>query len=83
MEPQQVSTPASKASWLGTGLGCFGLVLGCGIALFLGLAYGLGNSGGLGNSQGNAVFQTVLVCAPIVTIIFGICWIAFRTRGAK
>jgi len=47
--------------------------------MFAGLAYGMGNA----NNQGNAVFQTVLIGAPIVTLILGACWIAFRNRGPK
>jgi hypothetical protein len=53
------------------------------MALFLGLAYALGNSGGNGNGQGGSVFQTVLVGAPIVTLILGAGWVAFRHRGPK
>ena len=71
--------PASAAGWFGTGLGCLALMLGCGFALFAALAYGMGHA----NNQGNAVFQSVLVGAPILTLILGAGWIVFRHRGPK
>ncbi len=83
MEPEDtkpgskpVPTPPPKKGWIGTGLGCLALILGCGVALFLGLAYGLGHPG-----SGNDVFQAVLVGAPILTLILGACWVAFRHRA--
>jgi len=86
MEPEETKpegapapNPAPKAGWLGTGFGCLALGIGCGFAMFAALAYGMGHA----NNQGNAVFQSVLIGAPIATVILGICWIAFRNRDPK
>ena len=76
---QPVPAAAAKKGWGGTGLGCLALILGCCFVLFAALAYGMGHA----NDQGNAVFQSVLIGAPIVTCILGAYWIAFRNRDPK
>ena len=86
MEPEDtkaggepVPTPAPKTRWIGTGLGCLALALVCGFAMFAAIAYGMGHA----NNQGNAVFQSVLIGAPIVALILGVCWISIRDRGPQ
>lgn len=78
-EGDQVPAQAPKTRWVGTGLGCVALLLACGLAVLAGLAYGMAHP----NNQGNAVFQSVLIGAPLVTMLLGACWVAFRSRGPK
>ena len=78
-ESEQVPTPAPKKGWVGTGLGCLVLVIGCGFALLAAFATGMKHS----NNQGAADAQSVMVGALIVALIIGACWIAFRHRGPK
>ena len=74
-----VQKPGLKAGWLGTGFGCLALVLGCGFTIACGLAYGMGKA----NDSGQAVFLSALFGAPIIGIVLGIVWIAFRNRTPK
>jgi len=78
-ESEPVPTPAPKTGRVGTGIGCLALVIGCCFALFAALAYGMGHA----NNQGNEVFQSVLIGAPIVTLVLAACWIALRHRSPK